>query len=66
MIVPQGCVSIEEAARLLGCSTGTVYRLIKAGQITALRPKYSTRGFVIRRDEIENYERGYVRVQQQS
>ena len=63
MIVPQGCVSIEEAARLLGCSTGTVYRLIKAGQIKALRPRYSTRGFVIRKEDVENYERSYVQVQ---
>lgn len=48
----QDLMTIEEAARLLGVSHLTVYRLIKRGRLRALRVG---RDFRIRRSDMDRY-----------
>lgn len=46
-------LTVQEAARVLGVSIHTVYRLISSGELSAI--KVSLRKTVIKSEEIEKY-----------
>jgi len=46
-------LTVQEAARVLGISVHTVYRLISSGELSAI--KVSSRKTVIKAEEIERY-----------
>ena len=53
-------LTVQETAKVLGISVHTVYRLIRSGQLSAV--KISPRKTVIKAEELERYKAGFMRV----
>jgi excisionase family DNA binding protein len=49
---PLALLNVEQARLLLGCSRGTLYNVIRSGEIRPIKIRSSTR---FRRSEIERY-----------
>lgn len=45
----------RDAARLIGVSTATLYRLVRRGEITAKLPRGRTRGMRVRSDDLARF-----------
>jgi excisionase family DNA binding protein len=45
----------RDAARLIGVSTATLYRLVRRGEITAKLPRGCTRGMRVKADDLARY-----------
>lgn len=52
MVLPVDCVTVEEAARILGCTPSTVGRHVLAGRLTSHRRRYQHRA--LSRAEVEH------------
>ncbi len=55
-----GCESaytVAEVARIFSISRSTVYREIEAGRLRAVKPKGSSRGYRVRKDDVRDWMR---------
>lgn len=54
-IAPPGYLSVREVAERLGCSTGVVYKYINKCNMPAMRPRGTTRGFIVKETALQKW-----------
>lgn len=54
-MVPEGWMTVAEAAKRLRCSPTVVYSHIRAGRLQAAIPRMMERGYLISEDELKRF-----------